>query len=672
VGTTTNEKTSMGTANLVPPNLVPPNLVPANLVPEAANDAVVGMDPAGKITEFSPAAERMFGRPRAEVLGRLLADVIVPPGAGAGVRADVERCLATGEARVIGKRVELSALRRDGTTFPAELAIAIVDSTRNLTGFIRDISDRKESEQALRDSEERFRLLVECVKDCAIFLLDPSGHVASWNAGAQAFKGYTPAEIVGEHFSIFYTSDEREQGKAERDLEVVRETGRFEDEGWRVRKDGTEFWANVLITALRDSAGTLVGFAKVTRDLTERRKGEEAVKRLHDEENRRMQEANRLKSEFLANMSHELRTPLNAILGFAELMFKGKVGPIADDHKEYLGDILSSARHLLRLINDVLDLAKVESGKMEFRPETLDLGNVIGEVRDILRGLAFARRIRVETDVHAAAGTAVLDPSKLKQVLYNYVSNALKFTHEHGRVTIRVIPEDEAHVRIEVEDTGIGIPAEDTPRLFVEFQQLDAGMAKKYAGTGLGLALTKRIVEAQGGHVGVKSEPGKGSTFWAVLPRTTSGLQVVPAAHTFTHPNPATITRTVLVVDDSPAALRLMEATLKSTGYSASCFADPAEALRALATFTPAVIVLDVLMCDIDGFEVLDRIRAIPHLRTVPVVVWTVKDLSGADRERLIPSAQGIVPKGRGESEALLAALKPYLTAVPPGDLDAA
>ena len=238
-----------------------------------------------------------------------------------------------------------------------------------------------------------------------------------------------------------------------------------------------------------------------------------------EEQTRRVQEANRLKSEFLANMSHELRTPLNAIVGFSELMHDGKVGPVSAQHREYLGDILTSAHHLLQLINDVLDLAKVESGKLEFRPEPVDLPNLLSEVRDILRTLAAKKRIHIETEADPTLTRVVLDPAKLKQVLYNYLSNALKFTPEEGRVTIRLAPEGAEAFRLEVEDTGIGIRPEDQGRLFVEFQQLDASTAKKYPGTGLGLALTKRIVEAQGGRVGVGSTPGQGSVFYAILPR---------------------------------------------------------------------------------------------------------------------------------------------------------
>lgn len=398
---------------------------------------------------------------------------------------------------------------------------------------------------------ELFRLLVEAVTDYAIFMLAPSGRVATWNAGAQNFNGYTTSEIIGQHFSVFYSADDRKRLKPQEELRLAEETGRFIDEAWRVRKDGTQFWANVLITAIRDPGGKLLGFAKVTRDLTERRSAqrrEEMLVRQNSREvqadNRQMHQANRLKSEFLASMSHELRTPLNAIIGFAELMFDGKVGPVADDHKEYLGDILDSSRHLLKLIDGVLDLAKVESGKMEFRPEAVDPRNVIGEVCDILRGLASTKRIRIETQFDASLTTVVLDPSKLKQLLYNFLSNALKFTPAEGQITIRVAADEGDRVRIEVQDTGIGIRREDIQRLFVEFQRLDGEMTKQYPGTGLGLALTKRIVEAQSGWVGVRSEPGKGSTFWAVLPRDATAGPVAPRAQSRTLPMPAPLPRT--------------------------------------------------------------------------------------------------------------------------------
>jgi DNA-binding response OmpR family regulator len=470
-------------------------------------------------------------------------------------------------------------------------------------------------------------------------------------------------------------------------------------------------------------------------------------------------------------------------MGFSELMHDAKVGPVSAQHKEFLGDILASARHLLQLINDVLDLAKVESGKMEFRPEPVDLPNLVGEVRDILRTLAAKKRIHIETEVSLTPTGVVVDPSKLKQVLYNYLSNALKFTPEEGRVTIRGRPEGEEAFCLEVEDTGIGIRQEDLGRLFVEFQQLDASAAKKYPGTGLGLALTKRIVEAQGGRVGVRSTPGQGSLFFVVLPRVAtvrteadaspeaaapgtprpggptilvieddgkdrrwlqeilgragyavhtavtgadalarcgeqtfdaitldlllpdmSGLDVLKAIRAagpnrhvpiivvtvvaergaaaafrihdyLVKPLPAEEllaslaraglapdgTRKVLVVDDDPKALKLMETTLRQLGYHPICTPNGEDGLRAAEEEGPAAVVLDLLLPGIDGFEFLKRLRRTKNGRGVPVIVWTVKDLSEPERVRLKRSAQAVVLKSQGGTASLLEEVRAHL-----------
>ena len=244
------------------------------------------------------------------------------------------------------------------------------------------------------------------------------------------------------------------------------------------------------------------------REIVERRRAEAEAAR-----------ANQLKSEFLANMSHELRTPLNAILGFTELILDGHVTPAMPQYQEFLGDILASGRHLLELINDVLDLSKVEAGKLEFHPEPVDVPALIAEVLSVLRPAAAAKSIRLGADTDLGSTEIALDAARFKQVLYNYLSNAVKFTPDGGRVVVRARREAaHAAFRLEVEDSGIGIAPADMGRLFVEFQQLDAGTAKRHAGTGLGLALTKRLVEAQGGSVGVESTVGKGSTFFAIFP----------------------------------------------------------------------------------------------------------------------------------------------------------
>jgi signal transduction histidine kinase len=257
-------------------------------------------------------------------------------------------------------------------------------------------------------------------------------------------------------------------------------------------------------------------------DVTERKHLEQVSRQAFELEmqNRRIQQASRLKSEFLANMSHELRTPLNAIIGFGELLYDGVVPPDSPTQHEFLGDILKSGRHLLQLINDVLDLAKVEAGKLDFRPEPVDLEAVITEVMSIVSGTSVAKNIRMDATVGPALKEGIfLDPARLKQILYNFISNALKFTRAGGAVTVRALPHGEESLFLEVEDTGPGIAPEDIDRLFVEFEQLEAGTAKEHSGTGLGLALTRRLAEAQGGTVGVRSTLGKGSVFHAILPR---------------------------------------------------------------------------------------------------------------------------------------------------------
>jgi PAS domain S-box-containing protein len=259
----------------------------------------------------------------------------------------------------------------------------------------------------------------------------------------------------------------------------------------------------------------------VATDLREQKRSQAlvAAQRTTAERERGLLEASRAKSEFLTNMSHELRTPLNSIIGFAELLKDGEVGPVSSKQQEFLGDILGGGLHLLQLINDILDLSKVESGKFEFHPEPLDLQSVIAEVRARMRTLSETKRIRMAASVAPEIRAVFLDPVRLKQVLYNYLSNALKFTPDGGKITIRARPEGATQFRIEVLDTGMGISGPDLERLFHEFQQLDSSAAKRHEGTGLGLALTKRLVEAQCGSVGASSVLGEGSCFYAILPR---------------------------------------------------------------------------------------------------------------------------------------------------------
>jgi PAS domain S-box-containing protein len=420
--------------------------------------------------------------------------------------------LLGGVAKAQRSRAEASAetLRR------AEAALR--EAHDGLEQRVRDrTAELARTNESLRASEERLRLLVESVKGYAILMLDATGAIAAWNAGAERLFGHS-SEIVGESLgALIPTADApalATRGRAERDAR---------------RKDGSGFPVELEVSRL-DPGGD---FVAIVHDISERRHLEaitEYKQRRADDlrrksdaleaDNRRMQDAARLQSQFLANMSHELRTPLNAIVGFAELMHAGAVGSLEDQQREFVGDILTSSRHLLALINDVLDLAKVESGTLAIVPEEVELAEVIAEVRDILRALASGRNIRLDAQVADDLGSVLVDPAKLKQILYNYVSNALKFTPAGGSVTIRAALVGDAF-KVEVQDTGIGIAVENLRHLFVAFRQLDSGTAKRYGGTGLGLALSKRLAEAHGGRVGVHSVRNVGSTFWVELPRRT-------------------------------------------------------------------------------------------------------------------------------------------------------
>ena len=366
-----------------------------------------------------------------------------------------------------------------------------------------------------RESDALFRLLVESLRDYAVLVLDATGRVLTWNPGAKRFKGYEAHEIIGKHFSTFYPPDDIAAGKPEWELEVAAREGRFEDEGWRLRKDGTRFWANVVITALRAPSGELVGFAKVTRDLTERRRAEE---RAIDDARRvaRAEEANRTKSEFLAAMSHELRTPLNAIGGYADLLLLGIGGELPDAQRQYLARIRSSQLHLLAIINDLLNFSRIESGRVSYVFTAVSLCDVINAVTPMIAPQAEMKRLDIRRPTESDA-IALADRAKVEQILLNLLSNAVKFTPAGGRIELECERVGD-RVALVVRDSGVGIPPGDVDSIFEPFVQVGRTLTSPHEGTGLGLAISRDLATAMNGELGVESTLGVGSRFTLWLP----------------------------------------------------------------------------------------------------------------------------------------------------------
>jgi PAS domain S-box-containing protein len=464
---------------------------------------------------------------------------------------------------------------------------------------------------------------INSVIDYAIISLDPDGNVSSWNTGATRLKGYSADEIIGQHFSKFYTPMDIESGLPLKLLRQAEELGHVEHTGWRLRKDGTRFWGDVIITAVHDESGDLVGFAKITRDLTERRLAEERERNLTIE----LERANRMKSAFLANMSHEIRTPLNGIIGMLTLL---QDGSLSGEQRDLVDTAHSSSNALLRIVNDILDFSKVEAGRLELEKTPFYTRELMQEVCDLFEPQARAKSVSLLLTLDSALPSCVLgDVGRLRQVLANLVGNAVKFTSE-GSVQMSAFAsqrvDNGVKVRFEVKDTGVGISEENRHRLFEAFTQADLSTTRRFGGTGLGLSISQQLTRLMGGSINVVSQLGEGSSFSfeVTFPLAESSAEqpaIQKVADTSTN---VALSGSVLLAEDNEVNQQVASLFLQRLGFDVTVANNGQEAIDALQAKEFDVVLMDCQMPVLDGYEATRKIRKMegPNAN-IPIVAVT-------------------------------------------------
>ena len=631
---------------------------------DTALDAVINADSHGVITGWNAQAEAVFGRTRAEAVGQVLAETIIPPAYREAHRNGLAHYLETGEGPVLNQRIEISALRRDGTEFPIEIAIVPIRSHDGVafSAFVRDITERKRGEEMLAQRTRLASLsaevgvaltqkadLRETLQHCAesmvrhldaafarIWTLDRDGNVLELQASAGLYThldgphGRVP---VGQ-FKIGLIAQERRPHLTN----AVWDDPRVGDKEWARREGMVAFAGHPLIVEGR-LLGVMAMFARQTlTDATlqalasvadgialgiERKQAEEDLRRAKDA----AEAASRTKSQFLANMSHELRTPMNAILGYSEMLQEEAEEEGLDSFTPDLQKIQNAGKHLLALINDILDLSKIEAGKMELYLEEFDIAKVVADVAGTIQTLVVKKNNRLVVHCPPDMGVMRADLTKVRQSLLNLLSNAAKFT-ENGEITLDVRRED-GELWFTVRDSGIGMTPEQIAGLFEAFAQADASTTRRYGGTGLGLAITRRFCRMMGGDATVESEPGVGSVFTlrlpAVVPEVRAAGDSTPQAADHME-TPLTTGDLVLVIDDDPAAQDLMRRFLSKEGFRPETAGSGEEGLRLARSLHPVAITLDVMMPGMDGWAVLQQLKADPETQDIPVIMLTMVD----------------------------------------------
>jgi len=630
----------------------------------SANFSSIATDANGVIQIFNVGAERMLGYTAAEVMDKITpADISDPQEVVARAKtlsAELETEITPGFEALVFKAsrgiediYELTYIRKDGSRFPAVVSVtALRDEQNAIIGYLligTDNTARKEIEadqmqlsQRLRDHQFYTRSLFEANID-ALMTTDPAGIITDVNKQMEALTGCTRDELIGAPFKNYFTDPEQ----AEMSIKLVLSEKEVTNYELTVRaRDGQETVVSYNATTFYDRDRKLQGVFAAARDVTERKRLDQVLLEKNVElENARAvaDKTNLAKSDFLANMSHELRTPLNSVIGFSEVLQNQMFGPINKKQQEYVGNILTSGKHLLSLINDILDLSKVESGKMELElsyfplQETLEASLIMFREKALKEGISLHLELDQLADINISA-----DQRKFKQILFNLLSNAVKFTPVNGTVAVNAT-RDGAFIEISVKDTGVGIKDEDIPKLFQTFTQLESVYTKKYEGTGLGLALTRKLVELHGGRIWVKSEVDKGSSFIFNIPIKETAIKVSSASRFDTVINNNSC---VLLIEDEPITLTALKYALQNKGYRVLQANGGEEGLEMALRDAPDLIVLDLIMPGMSGFEVANRLQDNKTTEEIPILILTAMDLSSADRAQLAGKVWRIEEKG--------------------------
>ena len=580
--------------------------------------AIFVLDTEGRIQTWNTGARLLKGYQPEEIIGRHFS-VFYAPEAVARGWPQQELEVATREGRL---EDEGWRLRKDGSRFWANVIItALRDDDGRLLGFskiTRDLTVRREAEEALRQSEERFRLLVEGVQDYAVYMLDPDGRVVSWNSGAQKMKGYLPDEIVGRHFSAFYQAQDADAGRPRLELETARRTGHAEDEGWRVRKNGERFWARVVVSALYDHQGSLRGFAKVTQDLSEREyaRGLEAT-------------AQRL-NEFIAMLAHELRNPLAPIRTAVHLM--ERLAPGDPGQEAMRKTVERQSEHLMRIVDDMLDIARITRGTLSIERTTVDMKDVVARAVEIAK--ATAGRHQLDVQLPAEPLLVSGDRGRLTQIVANLLTNATRFTPIGGSIWLKVRREN-GQIVVSVRDTGRGVAAGQLESIFGMFVQGKEALHRVGGGLGVGLALARRIAELHGGAVDAKSEgEGKGSEFILRLPASTAVDEAPAIGPLASAPMDKVGVRRVLIVDDNLDAAATLDQLMRSLGHETRVAHNGSDALALADQFQPQVVLLDIGMPGMNGYEVAAQLRKRGRaMKIVAVTGWGTEDDRGRSKQ---------------------------------------